>query len=134
MKKNILHLGLYFLLLSATLLVVFTGCKDDEEVNKADFIGIYSVTEVCNGNNASYTLTIGDVADSDNEVTVTNLWDWEETINATISNNTITIPAQLADEITFTGSGELTGTALMINYTAVDNLDTETCVATATRQ
>ncbi len=134
MKKNILNLGLYFLLLSATLLVVFAGCKDDEEVNKADFIGTYSVIELCNGNNASYTLTIGDVVDSDNQVTVTNLWDWEETINATISDNVLTIPAQLSDGITFTGSGELTGSTLVINYTAVDNLDTETCMATATRQ
>ena len=134
MKKNILNLGLYFLLLSATLLVVFAGCNDDEEVNKADFIGSYSVTDLCNGNTVNYTLTIGDVADSDNQVTVTNLWEWEETINATINDNILTIPAQLADEVTFTGSGELTGTTLVINYTAVDVLETQTCVATATRQ
>lgn len=134
MKKNILNLGRYFLLLSVTLLVTFVGCNTDEEVNKTDFIGSYSVSEICNGNNAGYTLTIEAVEGSDNQVTVTNLWDWEETINATISDNIITIPAQLADEVTFTGSGELTGTTLVINYTAVDNLDTETCVATATRQ
>ena len=134
MKKKTLNLGLYFLLLSVTSLVVFVGCKDDESVNKADFIGSYSVTEVCNGNNAGYILTIGDVVGSDNEVTVTNLWDWEETINATISDNVLMIPAQLADEVTFTGSGFFSGADLVITYTAVDDLGTENCAATATRQ
>lgn len=133
MKKNILNLSLFAIFLSITILVAFAGCNDDEEVNKTDFIGSYSVTEICNGNSAGYTLIIADVEGSDNAVTVTNLWEWEETINATISDNRITIPAQLADEITFTGSGELTGSTLVINYTAVDNLDTENCVATATR-
>ncbi len=133
MKKNILNLSLYTLLLTITILIAFAGCDTDEALNKTDFIGSYSVTEVCNGNNAGYTLTIADVEGSDNAVTITNLWDWEETINATISDNVITFPAQLADEITFAGSGELTGTTLVINYTAVDNIDTENCVATATR-
>lgn len=132
MKKDIFKFGVFFLLLT-TSIVALSGCKD-EEPNKADFIGNYSVMDVCNGDDATYVIMIGDVSGSEDAVTIKNLWDWEETMNGTISGNTITIPSQLSDGLTFSGSGELSGNTLVITYTAVDNVGTENCVASATKQ
>jgi len=135
MKKFSSNLSFYLLLLLAASMVTFLACQDDDdEPNKADFIGTYDVSEICNGISYPYTLSIEDVSGSENEVTITNLWDWEEVMNATVDGSTITIPSQLTGEVTFTGTGELTDNTLVITYTAVDDTDTESCVATATQQ
>lgn len=133
MKRITSNLGSYLLLLAVSM-ITFFGCQDGEDLNKADFIGSYAVAEVCNGNNVAYTLTIADVSGTDDVVTITNLWDWEETMNATISGSSITIPSQLSDDFTFSGSGELSGNTLVITYMVDDNSGVENCVATATKQ
>ncbi len=79
-------------------------------------------------------MSIAEVNGSDDEVTITNLWDWEEVMTATVSGSTLTIASQEADEVTFAGSGTLSDNTLVITYTAVDDTDSESCVATATRQ
>jgi|GEM_PF-916557 len=134
MKKFTFTLSFYLLLLAASM-VAFSGCKDDDdEPTKADFIGVYNVSEVCNGVTYPYSFSIADVSSSDDGVTITNLWDWEEVIDATVNGSTITIPSQVADDATFSGSGELSGNTLVITYTAVEDMETESCVATATKQ
>ncbi len=134
MKKITFNLSFYLLLLAVSM-VAFSGCKDDDdEPNKADFIGAYNVSEVCDGVTYTYSLSIADVTSSDDGVTITNLWDWEEVMDATINGSTLTIPSQLSDGITFAGTGELSDNTLVITYTAADNTDSESCVATATKQ
>jgi len=132
MKTITFNLRFYVLLITSSL-VIFSGCNDDDdEITKADFIGSYSVVDVCDDN--PYDITIEDVSGSDDAVTITNLWDWEEQMSATVNGSTITIPSQLADEVTFSGSGELSGNTLVITYTAIDIIGTENCVATASKQ
>ncbi len=134
MKKNTSNLNFLLLLLVASM-VTFFGCKDDDDdLSRADFVGTYDVAEICNNMSFSYTLSIAEVNDSDDEVTITNLWDWEEVMTATVSGSTLTIASQEADEVTFAGSGTLSDNTLVITYTAVDDTDSESCVATATRQ
>jgi len=132
MKKITFNLK-FSLLLIIAFLVAFSGCNDDDDISKADFIGSYMVEDICDDN--PYTMTISDVSGSDDAVTITNLWDWEEQMSATVNGSALIIPSQVADEVTFSGTGIFSGgNTLTITYTAIDNIGTENCLATATKQ
>jgi len=133
MKKITLNIRFYFLVLT-TSLVVFLGCEKEEALTRADFIGSYQISEVCNGVTDSYMLTIAAEAGSDDGVVITNLWNWEEQMSGTVSGDVITIPAQITDDVSFAGNGELSGNTLTINYTVIDGGINETCVASGNKQ
>ena len=132
MKENTFNIQFYLLLLTASL-IAYSGCQDEEEITRADFIGSYQISEVCNGVTDDYVLTIAAATDSNDGIVITNLWNWEEQMAGTVSGEVITIPSQIAEDVSFIGNGDLSGNTLTITYSAVDGAINETCVASGNK-
>ncbi len=132
MKENTFNIQFYLLLLTVSL-VAYSGCQDEEEITRADFIGSYQISEVCNGVTDDYVLTIAAATDSNDGIVITNLWNWEEQMAGTVSGEVITIPSQIAEDVSFIGNGNLSGNTLTITYSAVDGAINETCVASGNK-
>jgi len=133
MKRITFNLGFSFLLLTITL-ISFSGCQDDEEITRADFIGRYQISEVCNGVSDDYILMIAAAPDSEDGVILTNLWNWAEDMTGIVSGEVITIPSQIADDVTFSGNGDLSGNTLTLTFTVIDGGINETCNASGDKQ
>ena len=128
MKNHSKTKSTFFLLAIATIFLVFS-CSKDDEAAKANFIGTYDVTETCDDSNNSYVISITAVGTDGNSIQIYNLWDWEEYATATVSGSTISIPNQILDAVTFSGSGTLSDKTLTLNYTAIDDDGIENCRA-----
>jgi len=128
MKNSIL----LFLVLSVALL--FPACKKDEIPDRDKFLGVFSVIETCGNGNDTYDLTISESGSSENAVVVVNLYDWEESMSATVSGNVITIPSQLSDGLTFSGSGTITDNTLTINFTVSNATNSDNCNSICNRK
>ncbi|MFK7808942.1 MAG: hypothetical protein AB8F74_14150 [Saprospiraceae bacterium] len=130
-----MRLDLTSSLLAIALLVLFSCSKDDDSSTSiTDFIGTYSVMEVCDGDNYTYNITITQVGTDDETIQIFNLWDWQESVAAKIDNNKISIESQVLDGVTFSGSGSLSDNTLTIDYTTIDGNINETCQAICEKQ
>jgi|GEM_PF-1865506 len=113
-------------------LFFLASCGDDE-LSTEDYIGNYIVSEICDGDTYNYSLVVSNGQNGDKSLSITNLWDWEEVMTATINDSNLTLPNQELDGVIFEGSGTLSGNILTITYTATDQTEMETCVATCTK-
>ncbi|MCB0662752.1 MAG: hypothetical protein KDC24_08430 [Saprospiraceae bacterium] len=99
------------------------------------FIGTYQANENCNGSgNSSYALSII-AGNSNQEVLINNFWNYfSNRVVGTISENSITIPAQNSSDDIFSveGNGTINGNALTLNFTIteISTGESETCNAT----
>jgi hypothetical protein len=125
-----LILNIKYILIISCLGIFLSSCGDDS-LTSEDYAGNYTVSEVCDGVTFLYSLSIADAGE--NEIRITNLWDWEETMTATIDDDILTLPTQTLDDVEFNGSGTFNNNILTITYIAVDENITENCVATATK-
>lgn len=156
MKKNFINLAMAALVAFGT--VAYTGCGKkgcmtetddsyDATATEADpdacdptatvskFVGTFAGTETCASGTDAYTITI---TSSSNEYTilVKNLYDagTDFTLTASVSQGEITIANQTVSGATVSGSGELSGSTLTINYTITVGVNSDTCTVTATKQ
>lgn len=120
--NNLFKLSLVFTFCAFTLI----SCGDDD-LDRDQFIGSYSVVDDCDD---PYILTISASTGDDDEITIFNLWDWDENMTASVSGNNLTIATQDSDGSTFSGSGSISGNTLTINY----NVDGDDCTAVCTKQ
>lgn len=136
MKKHVFFkiASLFFI---AGIIFLLPGCpstdEDDNGSGSNNFLGTYSCVETCTYQNDSYEITIT-AGGSTNEVTIYNLYDWDENATATINGNNISIPSQVLDGITFSGTGSLSGNTLTISYTAEEDDVTDDCNLVCTKQ
>lgn len=96
--------------------------KDDGSCSYAmtKFLGSYTVNQDCEGDLASYTLTITEGPHKD-EVMLNNLQidGFNVNVRAKVSGGNITFNEE-QQEVVFYGSGYLTGNSITINYNACE--------------
>lgn len=94
--------------------VLLSACKKEEDREK--FLGTYNVIEKEYGyEDIAYTMSISKSSSNVNEVVVTGIFGWlpfQVTCYATINGNSINIPQQTYNSISFTGSGRIDGITL----------------------
>ncbi|MBF9141293.1 hypothetical protein [Hymenobacter properus] len=136
------------ILLAASLLTIgltFSGCKKDNEDIEiySTVAGNYVGTEKCPTTpGAPYTISIYNQADTKNgKVFITNLYGIEETYEATVDGNHITVPTT-PYQYTYQGTtyrgnikadGTVNGNILKISYT-LDGDDPENCTFEGDRE
>lgn len=151
-----------FLFLSSLFLIAMMlmsscateGCTDpnsdnyDIEATKDDgscipfrdkFIAQYSVSESCPSGTYTFTMNVVAGAASENAIIINNLGDFGEAVNATVNQSSVTIPNQnITDDFgntaSINGSGSITGSLLIINYTYNFAGGGETCSMNCTKQ
>lgn len=129
MKKSI-----YFSILLLAVISITTSCKKDDMPDRDKFLGAYSVVETCGGGNDAYDLTIIESGSSEDAIVVANFYNWGGQLSATVDGNNITIPSQLNDGLTFSGSGTISDNTLTINFMVSDGTNSDTCNAICTRR
>lgn len=117
---------------TATVVVSNSG------LTSADYVGSFGCTDICGAGNYSYNVTI--TANGPNAIIIHNFGGFTPSINvnATISDNLITIPTQTPSGAVYsvTGSGTATngGATLTISHTEQDGINTFNCTTTAMKQ
>lgn len=109
-------------------------------VHVVNFDGSYSGNEVCDMTGAltgTVTVTASTVS-ANNGMTIQNFAFAGTNVvaNATFSGSNITIPSQTFNNITYSGTGTITGTNQLvfnITYQSTAGTDTQTCQATYTK-
>lgn len=105
-----------------------------ETEDRAKYLGSYSVSESCQSGNYSYQMTITTSgAGIQNIVMGFEGYSLSATVNSsniTIANQTVNIQG---NAITFSGSGQLVGNILTVNYTFSAGTESDNCTATATK-
>ena len=129
MKSKIVVLFVGILLMSA-------GCdhKDEPAADRDKFLGTYNASESCGYGDDSYTIEITESSKAENAINIYNLWDWDEKAYATVSGNSLIIPPQTQDGISFSGSGSISENTLTIHYTIADYYDEDNCTANCIRK
>lgn len=128
-----------FVLLSSFLFSVLalSSCKDDVPQNEK-FIGQYNVAESCPSGNYTYSINIVASSSSDEGIIINNFGESGAPVNATVSNSSVTIPSQTitiqGTSISVDGSGTISGSILLINYTYSAAGQGETCSMNCTKQ
>lgn len=128
-------------LLLGAILMFTTSCGDDCKFDQKDFVGQYNVSEDCSSSApSSYNVTV--VANGEVDVKITNVWNlFQNSVNATIDCETITIPRQEpdGDKYFVEGSGTIEkndgNITINISYTVTDETDpanilTDNCSST----
>ncbi|WP_020569059.1 hypothetical protein [Neolewinella persica] len=134
------NLSLFFLLFLVLPLLV-TSCGEDEEdmipvpmFTRADYLGSYSVVEVCPGGQDTYNSSLTAGATS-NEIIIANLFNLGDEVRATVNGDRLTIPMQLAPSWReFSGSGTLTDQELKLSFTVTGGSGSIDCTAVLTPQ
>ena len=112
-----------------------TNCETEE---RAQFIGTYSVSESCTSGNYTYNVTVSNSSTGATAIIIGNFGDYSTNVNATVDGDNITIPNQTNQvggfPLTFSGTGQISGTILTISYTVSDGTNTDTCTKTCTKQ
>ncbi|MBN2613457.1 MAG: hypothetical protein JXB00_18020 [Bacteroidales bacterium] len=134
MKKQIL-LKTYVLILFSLTGYILSGCeKEDDAPARDQFLGVFTVVESCGSGNDTYEIIIMESGTNANAIIINNLYDWEESASASISGNNVTIPSQLLDGITFSGSGSISGNTLTINLSVSTGDASDNCNLICTRK
>lgn len=136
MKKQVFF-KFFSLFFVAGIMLLITGCPSKNDNNDpsggSKFAGTYSVDESCTYGNDSYEIEIT-AGSEGTSVTIFNLYNWNENATASVSGNNITIPSQLQDNITISGSGTLSGNTLTIDLEVSDEFGTGNCELVCTKQ
>lgn len=111
-----------------------TSCKKDDIPDRDKFLGSFSVVETCGNGNDTYDLSIIESGSSENAVVIMNLYDWQESMSGTVNGNSITIPSQLSDGLTFSGNGTISGNTLTINFSVSNGTDSDNCNSVCNRR
>ncbi len=95
--------------------------------------GAYSVTENCNSGNYNFSSNVTAGSQS-NTYICSNFGGYNVSVNIVVNGNTISLPSQTVGGATFSGSGNIvSSTSFVINYSATDGVNTETCTSTYTK-
>ena len=134
MKKSTIKL-FHFSILLAGLVFATVSCKKDEKTPDRDkFLGTYSVVQDCSGQTNTYDMTIAASATSENEVTIQNLYALGKTLTATVSGDNLTISSQVVSNVTYSGSGPISGDVLTLDFTIGNGAASVTCTAVCTKK
>ena len=111
----------------------YEGVDCDTE-ERAEFIATYNVSEACTSGNYTYSSSVQTSTTAVTSVLITNFGDYGVNVTGTISGNNVTIANQTVDGLTFSGSGQISGTILTITYNVSDGQATDDCTMTCTKQ
>jgi hypothetical protein len=125
--------ALILLTFALAIPVLFNSCTKDKTDDRDAFVGTWQVSETWTNSLGSgtdnYTMTIAVSSTASNAVLITNFAGVGYTASATISGSSITIPVQISSGDSFSGSGSISGSTLIFNYSVVDGW-TASCTAT----
>lgn len=93
----------------------YSGANCETEERLA-FVGDYSVTDACDSGVFDYEISIAANGDNIFEVTVSNIGDFNFTVDALAEGNSLSIEEQTVNGYTVAGSGTLTNGTLNIDY------------------
>lgn len=117
-QKKLLYQFIHPKLLWACLLVVFFACTDDtDERNK--FVGRYEVQEqslVTYTQRDDYEVRIRKELASEDVVIITNFYNLDIDVRASVEGNTISVMRQTHNLFDFEGSGTLSGSLIKMDY------------------
>ena len=134
MKKHIL-LKTSIVLISILSGFIFNCCEKEYPPPARDqFLGLFTVVETCGSGNDTYDITIMESGTNANAIIINNLYDWEESASATVNGNSVSIPSQLLDGITFSGSGTISGNTLTISLSLSAGNAADNCNLICTRK
>lgn len=112
-----------------------SGCKDEPLIPDRDkFLGVFTVIETCGNGNDGYELTIIESGADESAVVILNLYDFGESLSATVTNSMINIPSQLVDGLTFSGQGSISDDALTLNFNVTNGIDSDNCNSICNRK
>ncbi|MBN2613454.1 MAG: hypothetical protein JXB00_18005 [Bacteroidales bacterium] len=134
MKNQTLLKTIFFLLVAGTINLLTSCDKDEDPPARDQFLGVFTVVESCGSGNDTYEIIILESGTNANAIIINNLYDWEESASASISGNNVTIPSQLLDGITFSGSGSISGNTLTINLSVSTGDASDNCNLICTRK
>lgn len=109
----------------------FTGANCETVVTQTLPLGTYNVTESCTSGNFAYSIAIT-AGSGGNQILISNFGDYTVTVVGTVSGTSITIPNQTVGGGTFSGSGTINGSVVIINYTVTAGSSSDSCTMTCT--
>jgi len=125
----------FFLVGVLAFSLTFTSCSnDDDEPDREKFLGVFSAVETCGGGTDAYDLIILESGTDGGAVVVNNLYNFGESLSATVSGDNITVASQLAGGLTYSGSGSISGDILTLNFTVANSTGEDVCNAVCTRK
>jgi hypothetical protein len=80
----------------------------------------------------AYDLTINESSAGDEMVTISNLYNWKETIFASIDGNNITFKDQQPNQTRYSGSGTIDGLVITLDIELYDGTSYEYCTLICT--
>ncbi|MFK7810335.1 MAG: hypothetical protein AB8F74_21200 [Saprospiraceae bacterium] len=132
MKIQLTFKLLLVCLISSTLFMT-TSCKDDDTPDREAFLGTYNVNENCDSGNWTYAISVTESSNDEDAVVISNFGDYGVNVRATVSGESITFN-DTQESITFSGSGNVSGSTLTIIYTASAAGNTDSCTKTCIKQ
>lgn len=112
-----------------------TNCETEE---RAQFIGSYNVSEACTSGQYTYSVTVSNSSTGATAIIIENFGDYSTNVSATVDGNSVTIASQTNQvsgfDLTFSGSGQISGNILSITYAVSDGSNTDSCIMTCTKQ
>jgi hypothetical protein len=102
------------------------------------FIGSWNATDSCQINNYTYTATIAASSSTVNQIIITNFGEYGTSffVKADISDMTFTVPQQIVEGITLSGSGVINTSTntIVVTFNAEDELhNTDACTGIWTK-
>jgi len=115
----------------------YSGANCETE-NRAKFRSTYNVNESCSSSgNFTYQITISNSSTGADKVLISNFGGYGETVTATASGNSLNVATQQVNaggnSLTFSGSGQLSGNILTINYNISGAVPSESCTMNCTK-
>lgn len=111
----------------------FSGPNCETSV-ASSFLGTYSVSESCTSSpSIAYTITItqGNIGD---QVVINNFRNLNIEVIGVVSDNSMSIPSQTIDQVTYNGAAYLQGSVIEGNYSVSYTGGGESCSMTCIRQ
>ena len=110
-----------------------SACKKEETPDRDKFLGSYNANENCDSGNDSYSITVSTSTTSEDDIIITNLYNANQGVRATVSGSNININ-DTKGGVTYSGSGSISGNTFTIIFSASAGGLTDDCTATAIKQ
>ncbi len=138
MTKVSISSSITFLIFSI-LTISNSSCKGDDELDRQQFLGTYSVIENCPSSGVdNYDITITSSSTTNAGVIISNFYGTNLTINASVVGSSLTIPQQTVTyqgvAVNLNGSGTINGLTLTLAYTITIGSSGESCSMTCTKR